>query len=350
MMPHPSDGTDPSMSKTAPVSSLPPRSREGLHDLRIVRYGFLLVDNFSLIALSAAIDPLRIANMVVGRRVYDYRLIGAGDAFVQSSDGIRVVPDVSVSDSDAFDVVFVVGPNPIPRRRTGAIVDWLRRQARNGTALGGLDTGSYFLARAGLLNGYRCTIHWEDQDVLMEQFPKLTVSTRLYEIDRDRYTCSGGVAPLDLMVHLLATAPGSPALAARVLELLVAEPRSREYRQQTSLRQYIGAEHEKLDEALQLMESNVEETLSVPEIAVHLQVSQRQLQRWFQDRLGKSPAQAYLEIRLLRARQLLYRTATSLEEVCARTGFTSTTHFATRYKEQFQISPIADRRRYQNAL
>ena len=98
------------------------------------------------------------------------------------------------------------------------------------------------------------------------------------------------------------------------------------------------------------MESNVEETLSVPEIAVHLQVSQRQLQRWFQDRLGKSPAQAYLEIRLLRARQLLYRTATSLEEVCARTGFTSTTHFATRYKEQFQISPIADRRRYQNAL
>ena len=321
-----------------------------MHDLRVTRYGFLLLENFSLIALSAAIDPLRIANMVVGRRVYDYSLIGPGGEVVRSSDGIRVVPDVAMSDTQGFDVVFVVGPNPIPRRGIGAIVDWLRRQAGRGAALGGLDTGSYFLARAGLLNGYRCTIHWEDQDVLMEQFPKLTVSTRLFEIDRDRYTCSGGVAPLDLIVHLLANPPGSHVLAARVLELLVAEPRSREYRQQTSLRQYIGAEHEKLDEALQLMESNVEEPLSVPEIATHLRVSQRQLQRWFHERLSKSPAEAYLEIRLLRARQLLYRTATSLEEVCARTGFVSTTHFSTRYKAHFQISPMADRRRYQNAL
>lgn len=336
---------------TPPIRQSPPSNiRDGMHDLRVMRYGFLLLENFSLIALGSAIDPLRIANMILGRRVYDYSLIGPGTGFVPSSDGIRVVPDVSMADSVPFDVVFVVGPNPIPRKGIGAVVDWLRRQAGKGAALGGLDTGSYFLARAGLLNGYRCTIHWEDQDVLMEQFPKLTVSTRLFEIDRDRYTCSGGVAPLDLMVHLLASPPGSQALAARVLELLVAEPRSREYRQQTSLRQYIGAEHVKLDEALQLMESNVEEPLAVPEIASHLGVSQRQLQRWFQERLGKSPAEAYLEIRLLRARQLLYRTATSLEEVCARTGFTSTTHFSTRYKAQFQISPIADRRRYQNAL
>lgn len=339
---------------TTPLRHSPPSNmrepRDGMHDLRVMRYGFLLLENFSLIALGAAIDPLRIANMIVGRRVYDYRLIGPGSDFVPSSDGIRVVPDVSMSASEPFDVVFVVGPNPIARKGTGAVVDWLRRQAGKGAALGGLDTGSYFLARAGLLNGYRCTIHWEDQDVLMEQFPKLTVSTRLFEVDRDRYTCSGGVAPLDLMVHLLANPPGSQALAARVLELLVAEPRSREYRQQTSLRQYIGAEHAKLDEALQLMESNVDEPLAVPEIASHLGVSQRQLQRWFQERLGKSPAEAYLEIRLLRARQLLYRTATSLEEVCVRTGFTSTTHFSTRYKAQFQISPIADRRRYQDAL
>ncbi|CAB3804586.1 HTH-type transcriptional regulator CdhR [Paraburkholderia caffeinitolerans] len=337
--------------QTPPLKHSPPSSaRDGMHDLRVMRYGFLLIENFSLIALGSAIDPLRIANMILGRRVYDYSLVGPGNEFVRSSDGIRVVPDVSMSDSEPFDVVFVVGPNPIPKKGIGSIIDWLRRQAGKGTALGGLDTGSYFLARAGLLNGYRCTIHWEDQDVLTEQFPKLTVSTRLFEIDRDRYTCSGGVAPLDLMVHLLASPPGSQALAARVLELLVAEPRSREYRQQTSLRQYIGAEHAKLDEALQLMESNVEEPLSVPEIASQLRVSQRQLQRWFLERLAKSPAEAYLEIRLLRARQLLYRTATSLEEVCARTGFTSTTHFSTRYKAQFQISPIADRRRYQSAL
>ncbi len=288
--------------------------------------------------------------MVVGRRVYDYQLVARGADVVQSSDGIRVLPDLTIADSGHFDAVFVVGPNPIPRRGIGWVLDWLRLQARHGTALGGLDTGSFFLARAGLLNGYRCTIHWEDHDILTEQFPKLTVSNRLYEADRDRYTCSGGVAPLDLMVHLLGRPPGSRSLAARVLELLVAERRSHEQRQRTSLRQYMGAEHAKLDEALQIMESNVEETLSVTEIASYLHVSQRQLERWFHERLGKTPAQAYLEIRLLRARQLLYRTAKPLEEVGTSTGFVSMTHFATCYKAQFQISPSADRRRYQNAL
>ncbi|MFL9890611.1 GlxA family transcriptional regulator [Paraburkholderia sp. RL17-381-BIF-C] len=322
----------------------------GLHDLGVRKYGFLLLGNFSLIALGAAVDPLRIANMIVGRRVYDYQLIGTGGDYAQSSDGIKVLPDATIADSGSFDAVFVVGPNPIPRKGIGAVLDWLRLHARSGTALGGLDTGSYFLARAGLLNGYRCTIHWEDQDVLLGQFPKLIVSNRLYEVDRDRYTCSGGVAPLDLMVHLLGMPPGSRSLAARVLELLVAERRSHEQRQRTSLRQYMGAEHVKLDEALQIMESNVEEPLSVAEVASYLGVSQRQLERWFSERLGKTPAQAYLEIRLLRARQLLYRTGKPLEEVCARTGFASMTHFATRYKAQFQISPMADRRRYQSAL
>jgi transcriptional regulator GlxA family with amidase domain len=321
-----------------------------LHDLGVRKYGFLLLDNFSLIALGAAVDPLRIANMIVGRRVYDYQLIATHSEYAQSSDGIKVLPDATIADPASFDAVFVVGPNPIPRKGIGAVLDWLRLHARSGTALGGLDTGSYFLARAGLLNGYRCTIHWEDQDVLLGQFPKLIVSNRLYEVDRDRYTCSGGVAPLDLMVHLLGMPPGSHSLAARVLELLVAERRSHEQRQRTSLRQYIGAEHVKLDEALQVMESNVEEPLSVAEVASFLSVSQRQLERWFNERLGKTPAQAYLEIRLLRARQLLYRTGTPLEEVCSRTGFTSMTHFATRYKAQFQISPMADRRRYQSAL
>jgi AraC family transcriptional regulator, glycine betaine-responsive activator len=322
----------------------------GLHDLGVRKYGFLLLDNFSLLALGAAVDPLRIANMVVGRRVYDYQLIGTTGEYVQSSDGIKVLPDATIADPDSFDAVFVVGPNPIPRRGIGAVLDWLRLHARSGTALAGLDTGSYFLARAGLLNGYRCTIHWEDQDVLLGQFPKLIVSNRLFEVDRDRYTCSGGVAPLDLMVQLLGMPPGSRSLASRVLELLVAERRSHEQRQRTSLRQYVGPEHEKLDEALQFMESNVEEPLSMTEVAAYLDVSQRQLERWFNERLGKTPAQAYLEIRLLRARQLLYRTTQPLEEVCARTGFTSLTHFATRYKAQFSISPMADRRRYQSAL
>src|SRR5215475_13673232 len=98
----------------------------GLHDLRVTRYGFLLLENFSLIALGTAVDPLRIANMLVERKVYDYQLIGAGDEYVCSSDGIRVMPDTSMADAGKFDAVFVVGPNPIPRKGIGAVLDWLR--------------------------------------------------------------------------------------------------------------------------------------------------------------------------------------------------------------------------------
>ena len=320
-----------------------------LHDLTVQRVGFVLLQNFSLVCLSAAIDPLRLANMVVGRRVYDYVPLGIDSLQVGSSAGLRVLADATISEAGGFDVVFVVGPNPIPRGPISGLSDWLHLCSHQGAALGGLDTGSYFLARAGLLDGYRCTIHWEDQDLLLERFPKVTVSSRLYEIDRDRYTCSGGIASLDLMMQLLGRSPGSRELAARVLELLVAEARHQQ-RQRTSLRQYLGPAHGKLDEALQIMESNLEEPLDVPEIAVLTGLSQRQLERLFRDRLSRSPAQAYLEIRLLRARQMLYRTTNSIEEVSVRTGFVSATHFATRYKALFLLSPSADRKRYLGSL
>ncbi|MFC3625355.1 GlxA family transcriptional regulator [Vogesella amnigena] len=323
---------------------------DGIHDLRVTTFGFLLVKDFSLIGLSTAVDPLRIANMVVGRKVYTFKLLSQDGQAVTSSDGITVVAEGSIADNEVFNTVFVVGPNPIPQTRNTAITRWLHYQDSKGAALGGIDTGSYYLARAGLLDGYRCTIHWEDQDLLVERFPKLIVTNRLYEADRKRYTCSGGVAPLDLMVHLLSQPPGSRNLGSRVLELLVAEKRSHEQRQRASLRQYHGSELPKLEEALQLMESNMEEPLSIAELATYLAVSVRQLERWFHERLNKTPAQAYMEIRLLRARQLLYRTAKPLEEVCASTGFVSTTHFATKYKAQFQVSPIADRKLYGTRL
>ena len=329
------------MSEPAPASSL--------HDLTVQRFGFVLLQNFSLVCLSAAIDPLRLANMVVGRRVYDYALLGVDAPQVTSSAGVRVLADADIAGAADFDAVFVVGPNPIPRSPVAGLGDWLHQCSHRGVALGGLDTGSYFLARAGLLDGYRCTIHWEDQDLLLERFPKVTVTSRLYEIDRDRYTCSGGIASLDLMMQLLGRAPGSRELVARVLELLVAEARHQQ-RQRTSLRQYIGPAHGKLDEALQIMESNLDEPLDVPEIAGLTRLSQRQLERLFRDRLHKSPAQAYLEIRLLRARQMLYRTSNSIEEISVRTGFVSATHFATRYKALFLLSPSADRKRYLGSL
>ena len=323
------------------------------------RYGLLLVPHFSLIALAAVVDPLRLANAVLGRKVYEYVTLGASLEAVASSDGIRVLPDRSLADSGPLDAVFIIRPNPIPKRRFvrevaemraaltkrgfGDVSNWLRRQAARGVALGGVDTGSFFLARAGLLDGYRCTIHWEDRDALLEQFPQLIVSNHLVEIDRDRYTCSGGVSPLDLMTLLLSRPPGSRALAAQVSDLLVAQQRSPDERQSVPLRQRYSHASGPLIDALEMMECNVEEPLKPGEIAGYLGVSRRTLERLFQRQLGLSPAQKYLEIRLERARLAMLRGNRGLNEVALSVGFASPSHFIARYRQAFGSTPAADR-------
>lgn len=307
------------------------------------RYGLLLVPNFSLIALAAVVDPLRLANGVLERKAFEYVTLGVGLDAISSSDGIRVLPDHALADGDEFDAVFVIGPNPVPKRGFGEVSNWLRRQAARGVALGGIDTGSYFLARAGLLNGYRCTTHWEDRDALLEQFPQLIVSNHLVEIDRDRYTCSGGVSPLELMTWLLSRPPGSRGLAAHVSDLLVAQQRGTDERQSVPLRQRFSHAPGPLVDALEMMESNVEEPLTPAEIAGYLGVSRRTIERLFQRQLGLSPAQKYLEIRLEKARLAMLRGNRGLDEVAQSVGFGSPSHFIERYRQAFGRTPAADR-------
>ncbi|MEJ7139300.1 GlxA family transcriptional regulator [Amphibiibacter pelophylacis] len=307
------------------------------------RYGLLLVPQFSLIALGAVVDPLRLANGVLGRRVYEYVTLGLGPEAVASSDGIRVVPDCAMADSGRLDAVFVIGPNPIQRNGLGEITGWLRRQAARGAALGGVDTGSYYLAQAGLLDGYRCTIHWEDRDLLLEAFPQLIVSTCLAEIDRDRYTCSGGVSPIDLMIRLLSRPPGHPAMAAQVADLLLAQQRRPDERQALCRLQRQAQSPGLLIDALEMMENNVEEPLSLAEISHHLGLARRTLERLFQRQTGQSPGQKYLQIRLERARLALLRGNRPVDEVAQSAGFASTSHFIARYRQAYGKTPAADR-------
>ena len=331
----------------APTPSTPPTPLSppspGPADLNLQRFGFLLLPNFSLIALSSAVDPLRLANMALGRRVFDYVTLGVSAEPVLSSDGIRVLPDQVMGESDRFDTVFVVGPNPIPKQGYADISRWLRRLAAQGIVLGGIDTGCYVLAKAGLLKGYRCTIHWEDRDTLLAEFPDLLVSNRLFEIDRDRYTCSGGVSPLDLMTFVLRRPPGNRELAQQVSDLLVAYQRSPDENQSLPLRYRYANIPEVLLEALEIMESNVEEPLSPGEIADYLKISRRQLERLFRDYLLTSPAKKYLETRLAHARRSVLRTNRRIEDIAAACGFASTAHFIARYRSQYANSPQAQR-------
>lgn len=330
-----------------------PRSRPATRALSMMngglqRFGFLVVPNFSLIALSAAIDPLRLANAVLERRAYEYVVVAATREPVPSSDGIRVVPDLTMAEALDFDAVFVIGPNPLPRQGYGECVAWLRRMAAAGATLGGIDTGSYVLAKAGLLKGYRCTIHWEDRDALLEDFPGIEVSDQLFEMDRDRHTCSGGISPLDMMTTLLSRPPGSRALAEQVSDLLVAQRRGGEEKQVVPLRHRLAGGHPLVVSALEMMESNLEEPLSPAEIAGYLGISRRQLERLFSEQLGMSPARKYLQLRLERARRALLRSSRAPEDIAQSTGFVSMPHFITRYREAYGCTPAAERAKHRS--
>ena len=313
-------------------------------------FGFVVVPNFSLIALSACIDPLRIANGVLGRPTYRSVLLSVDGGLVASSDGIQVMTQHGLTDAPSLDVVFVIGPNPIPQRGLRSLTQWLKKMALQGLPLGGIDTGAYLMAQAGLLDGYRCTIHWEDHEALAERFPQVIVTQHFFEVDRDRYTCSGGVAPLDLMTYLLTQAPGSRQLANEVANLLVVERRSLTDVQTVSIIHQERVTHPAAVEALRLMEANVSEPLTIAEIAQFAGMPLRSLQRLFRQQFAKSAERIYLDIRLSHARILVQRSDKSIRDIASETGFASPAHLTARYTPRFGAPPRKDRTQRQQGL
>ena len=309
-----------------------------------INIGFLLVPDFSMIAFSCAVEPLRMANRLSEQPLYSWSCISTDGNPVSASNGLSIVPDCAIEQAQTMDTVFVCGGVHINRVCDKNLLFWLRKLANKKIVLGALCTGSYILARADLLNGYRCTIHWENMASMREDFPRLIVSSELFEIDRDRYTCSGGTAPLDMMLHLITQQQG-PALAAAISEVFVCERiRGRHDRQRIPLRLRLGTSQPKLIEAVSLMEANLEEPMSPDELAHHVGLSRRQLERLFQKYLSCVPTRYYLELRLARARQLLLQTTMSIVDVAFACGFVSAPHFSKCYRDFFGIPPRDERR------
>ncbi|MDN3519871.1 GlxA family transcriptional regulator [Aquisalimonas lutea] len=311
------------------------------------KYGFLVVPNFSYIGFASAIEPLRLANLAAGERRFSAGVISLDGAPTPASNGFTILPDVDISGiPDELDAVFVVGPNPIHFPGERELAATMKRLAHDGVALGGICTGSYLMARAGLLDGYRCTIHWQDTEELLQQFPELIVSTHLFEIDRQRCTSSGGTASMDMMLRIIAGLPEGAELAAATAELLVHDRvRDAGERQRIPLRLRLGSDQPQLAEAAMIMEANLEDPISLSELAGHVGVSERQLERMFRAALDCTPSQYYMEIRLQHARQLLRSSSLSVSEVARDCGFVSGSHFARRYARHFGMSPSAEKRR-----
>lgn len=305
--------------------------------------GFLLIDGFPLMAYAAAIEPLRAANALSGAELYRWRHISVSGGAAQASNGAQIVAEHAVGDAVKLDTLIVcAGGNPALFDHQPTLA-WLRGLAQAGMRLGGLSGGPYILARAGVMAGRRMTIHWEHHPALAEEFPTLKLQRTLYEIDRDRLTCAGGVAALDLTLALIERDHGR-ALASAVGEwYLLTEVRQGSAAQRMALQERFGVSNKTMLEALSLMEQHIEDPIPTGRLAALVGCSPRQLERLFAEHLSVSPARHYASVRLERAQVLLRQSPLSVTEVGLACGFVSPSHFARSYRRAFARSPAEER-------
>jgi len=308
------------------------------------RIGFLLVPQFSMLELFCAIEPLRIANRLGGLD-FSWSFLSADGAPVSASNGIPVAASQSLATARDLPILFVMAsfePEATVRRQDQAK---LRDLARHGTLLGGIDTGPFILARAGLLRDRRTTLHWESIAAFAEEFPDIATSAHVFELDRDRLTCPGGTAPIDMMLHLVALRAGEE-LANAVAEQIV-HPRIRpghDPQRMTPAERY-QIDNAVIERVIGAMEDNLDEPLGIGALAKESGVSQRQMERLFRDQMKTTAKAFYVRLRLERARQLLAESKRPVSEIALATGFASRAHFSRAYLQAFGTPPAARRGR-----
>jgi len=311
------------------------------------RFGFFLVDNFTLISMSAAVEPLRMANRICGADYYSWVTISESGDPVMASDGLSVNVDHSINTTPTgdLDAIIVCGGSDVVKNTSETVLRWLKSVKKRDIGVGATCTGSYVLAAAGLLDGYRCSIHWENIASLTDLFPNIQVSRNIYTIDRNRYTCSGGTTPVDMMLYFISEQRGAKVSAGVAEQFIYERIRRPNDLQRIPLKHEVGHQSEKLVVAVELMEANIREPIVQSDLAEYIGVSVRQLQRLFQRYLNCTPTRYYLQVRLNRARELLQQTRLSLVEISSLTGFMSNSHFSKSYKDVYGHSPSDERRR-----
>jgi AraC family carnitine catabolism transcriptional activator len=309
------------------------------------KVAFLILPEFSNLGLAAATEPLFVANWLSQRPLFDWKVISADGRPVRASNGCLAQVDGALDAADGCKTVFVLAsfdPQRSMRERTA--VHWLKRIARFGVEIGGIENGSLLLAAAGLLNGHQAAVHWDNSIGFQEHYPKTQAVSQLFVRSRDRITCAGASAILDMMVAWIGW-HGEVQLAGEVAEhLLMGLPRAAETPQRAASLDVRAASDAVVFEARAIMARHVDEPLSCDEIARRVGLSLRQIERRFRDELGCSVLQQYTQIRMAKAHQLLQQTDLSVTQIAFSCGFASPEYFCRLYRSIFGCSPSRDRR------
>ncbi|MFD1344253.1 GlxA family transcriptional regulator [Litorisediminicola beolgyonensis] len=307
------------------------------------RFVFVLLPDFTLLSFAAGLEALRLANRMAGRELYTWVLAGEGGGIMRCSAGTEFHLDSDLPELGRDDTVVVCGGLNVQAATTKRLMNWLRREARQGVRLGGICTASYALARAGLLDGKRATIHWENHDSFAEEFEEVSLTRSVFVIDGNRFSSAGGTSSIDLMLTLVASDHGEELANAVADQLIYSSIRTDQDTQRLSVPTRIGVRHPKLAEVIHKMEDHIEEPISPAALAQEVGMSTRQLERLFRRYLDRSPKRYYMELRLERARNLLMQTDMSVINVALACGFTSPSHFSKCYRAHYATTPYRER-------
>jgi len=307
------------------------------------RYIFVLLDQFTLLSFAAAVDCLRIANLMAGQELYSWMLVGEGGDTVSCSTGTSFNLDCDLTELHRDDTVILCGGRDVQAATTKKVLNWLRRESRRGITMGGLCTAAFSLAKAGLLDGKRATIHWENHDSFAEEFLEVELTKSVFVKDGNRWTTAGGTSSIDLFLQTIADQFGEELANAVADQQIYSAIRTDQDTQRLSIPTRIGVRHPKLSRVIQAMEQNIEEPISPSILAKDVGMSTRQLERLFRRYLNRSPKRYYMELRLQKARNLLMQTDMSVINVALACGFASPSHFSKCYRSHYDTTPYRER-------
>ena len=307
------------------------------------RFVFVLLENFTMLCFSSALESLRIANRMAGQDLYSWYLVGEGGDTVSCSAGTAFKLDDGLPELTRDDTVMLCGGIDVQQATTKPVLNWIRREARKGLKMAGLCTAGYSLAKAGLLDGKKATIHWENQDSFSEEFQEVELTKSVFVIDGNRMTTAGGTSSIDLMLKIIADDHGEELANAVADQLIYSSIRTDQDTQRLSVPTRIGVRHPKLSQVIQMMEANIEEPISPSLLAKEVGMSTRQLERLFRRYLNRSPKRYYMELRLQKARNLLMQTDMSVINVALACGFASPSHFSKCYRAHYDTTPYRER-------